>query len=65
MLDDAALELDRAAGHCRVAAEHLRAGEVPRSAAHAWAGYAHAREAVERLHEQARVHAAKSRLPTD
>ena len=65
LYDEAAREFDRAAGHCRVAAEHLRNGEIPRGAAHAWAAYGHAREAAERLDEQARTHATKSRLPTD
>ena len=65
LFDQAAGELERAAGHCRVAAEHFQAGEVPRGAAHAWAAYGHAHEAAERLEQQARTHAAKSRLPTD
>jgi hypothetical protein len=65
LCEEAAHELDRAAGHCRVSAEHFRGGEVPRGAAHAWAAFGHAREALDRLEEQARVHATHSRLPGD
>ncbi len=61
----AAAELDRAAGHCRVAAEHFRNGEVPRGAAHAWASFGHVREALDRLERQARDHASRSLLPGD
>ncbi|HST26087.1 MAG TPA: hypothetical protein VLJ76_08845 [Gaiellaceae bacterium] len=64
LYEEAAQELDRAAGHCRVSAEHLRGGEVPRGAAHAWAAFGHAREALDRLEQQAREHAKHSRLPT-
>lgn len=63
LYDDAAVELDRAAGHCRVAAEHFRNREVPRACAHAWAAEGHVREAEDRLGQQARVHAARASLP--
>jgi hypothetical protein len=59
--DEAALELDRAARHCEVAAQHFRDGVVPRGAAHAWAALGHIREAQARLDEQAREHARRSR----
>ena len=55
-------ELERAAAHCRRAAEHFRAGEVPRGAAHAWAGYGHVRGATDALHELARTHAERSNV---
>jgi hypothetical protein len=38
----------------------MRAREVPRAAAHAWAALGHADAADERLREQARMHARKS-----
>ena len=63
--EEAAHELDRAAGHCRVSAEHFRGGEVPRGAAHAWAAFGHVREALDRLEQQARFHATQSRLAGD
>jgi len=65
LCDEAAHELDRAAGHCRVSAEHFRNGEVPRGTAHAWATYGHVREALDRLEQQARFHATQARLPGD
>jgi hypothetical protein len=61
LYDEAAAELDRAAKHCEVAAQHFRNGEVPRGAAHAWAARGHLLEAEERLDEQAREHSRQSR----
>jgi hypothetical protein len=60
LYDVAAAELELAAQHCRTAASHLRAGEVPRGAAHAWAARGHLLEADDRLGSQAREHAARS-----
>ncbi|HEX3685960.1 MAG TPA: hypothetical protein VHU60_00125 [Gaiellaceae bacterium] len=60
LFEGAAEELDQAARHCRTAALHLRAREVPRGAAHAWAAHGHVREADALLEEQARTHARKS-----
>jgi hypothetical protein len=65
LYDEAAQELERATGHCRVAAEHFRGGEVPRGAAHAWAAFGHLQEALDRLGQQARFHATQARLPGD
>jgi len=65
LYEDAAQELDRAAGHCRVSAEHFRGGEVPRGAAHAWAAFGHVSEALDRLEQQARFHATQARLAGD
>ena len=65
LYEDAARELDRAAGHCRVSAEHFRGGEVPRGAAHAWAAFGQVQEALDRLESQARAHSMHSRLPED
>ncbi|HSB39145.1 MAG TPA: hypothetical protein VLD13_08665 [Gaiellaceae bacterium] len=60
LFDVAADELMRAAKHCRTAATHMRAGEVPRGGAHAWAALGHLDVAEERLREQARMHARRS-----
>ena len=60
LFDGAAEELEQAASHCRTAASHLRAREVPRGAAHAWAAHGHVRAADALLEEQARMHARKS-----
>jgi hypothetical protein len=60
LYDEAAAELDLAAQHCRTAAAHLRDGEVPRGAAHAWAARGHMLEADDRLRAQAREHASRS-----
>jgi hypothetical protein len=59
---DAARELDRAARHCEVAAQHFRDNEVPRGAAHAWAARGHLLEAEARLDEQAREHGRRSEV---
>jgi hypothetical protein len=60
LFEAAAEELEQAAAHCRSAGAHMRAREVPRGAAHAWAAFGHIDVAGERLREQARVHARKS-----
>jgi hypothetical protein len=60
LFEGAADELELAARHCRTAAEHMRAREVPRGAAHAWAALGHVRGAEELLERQARTHATKS-----
>jgi hypothetical protein len=65
LYDAAAHELDRAAGHCRVSAEHFRNGEVPRGAAHAWAAFGHVREALDSLEQQARDHSRRALLAGD
>jgi hypothetical protein len=41
LYEEAAAEFERALGHCRVAAEHFRNGEVPNGTAHAWAARGH------------------------
>jgi hypothetical protein len=65
LYEDAAAELDRAAAHCRVSAEHFRNAEVPRGAAHAWAAFGHVREALDRLEQQARDHSKRALLAGD
>ena len=61
LYDDAAEQLERAVAHCRTAARHFREGEVPRGAAHGLAARGHLLEAEERLDEQARAHAKRSK----
>jgi hypothetical protein len=63
--EEAAVELDRAAAHCRVAADHFRNRLIPRAAAHLWAAFGHVEIAGERMRDQARTHSLKSRLPDD
>lgn len=60
LFERAAAELDRAATHCRTAASHFRACEVPRGGAHAWAAFGHLREAEDTLEQQAKIHARTS-----
>jgi hypothetical protein len=59
LYDQAAVELEVAAQHARVAARHLREGEVPRSGAHAWAAHGHDLTAQELLSQAAQLHAAQ------
>ncbi len=42
--------------------EHVRAGEVPRGAAHAWAALGHLKTGEDRLMVQAREHRERSSL---
>jgi hypothetical protein len=63
LYDRSSEELDLAAGHCRVAAQHFRDGEVPRGAAHAWAARGHLLNARQGLDEQARMHAERALPP--
>ena len=60
LYDEVAAELERAAAHAAVAAQHFRDENVPRGAAHAWALHGHLLEAQERLAAQAREHARHS-----
>jgi hypothetical protein len=59
--EQAADKLETAALHCRTTAKHLRDGEIPRAAAHAWAAFGHIRGADESLTAQARIHAEHSK----
>jgi hypothetical protein len=61
LFDAAAEELDNAAAHARVAAQHLRDGEIPRAGAHAWATRGHVLAAEQALDEQALAHRLRSR----
>jgi hypothetical protein len=61
LYDEIATELDAAAAHARVAAQHFRNAEIPRAAAHAWATHGHVLRADELLAAQAREHAQRSR----
>ena len=61
-LERAAVELEQATQHCRTAASHLRGGEVPRGAAHAWAATGHV-AAAERLLDDAAIDHAAHSLP--
>jgi hypothetical protein len=65
LYDQAAHELERALGHCRVAAQHFRDRLVPRATAHAWAARGHLLEAEALLDTQARQHAGRSSLSDD
>ena len=65
LYDEAVAELERALGHCRVAASHFRDGEIPRGTAHAWAAQGHILKARARLDEQAREHSGRALLPDD
>lgn len=65
MYEAAAAELERAAGHCRVAAEHYRNVEQARGGVHAWAARGHILNAEAQLDEAARGQASHALLPGD
>jgi hypothetical protein len=60
LYEEVAAELEEAAAHATVAAQHFRDENVPRGAAHAWAIRGHLLEVRERLDAQAREHARHS-----
>jgi hypothetical protein len=60
LYDEVAAELERAAAHAAVAAQHFRNENVPRGSAHALAVHGHVAEAQARLEQQAREHARLS-----
>ena len=60
LFDSAAEELELAGAHALRAAEHVRAGAVPRGTAHAWAALGHPKTAEDRLLAQARDHRQRS-----
>ena len=62
LYDEVAAELERAVGHCRVAAQHFRDELVPRGTAHAWAARGHLLKAESLLDEQARDHSSHALL---
>ncbi len=64
LYDEVAAELEQAAAHASVAAQHFRDENVPRGAAHAGAARGHILEAQARLDDQAREHARVSRPET-
>lgn len=59
-LEEIAVELERAAQHCRVAAQHYRERNVPRAAAHAWAAQGHVHHGTQALLQLSEEHAARS-----
>ena len=60
--DDSARELDRAAAHLRIAAEHFRAHDVPRGCAHAFAAHGHIRVVQRQIDEHAEEHRLKAQV---
>jgi hypothetical protein len=62
---EAAVELERAAAHCRIAALHYEDREVPRGCAHAFAAIGHIRQAENSIDENAILHSGKARTELD
>jgi hypothetical protein len=58
--DDSAQELDRAAAHLRIAAQHFRAHDVSRGCAHAFAAYVHIHVVRRQIDEHAEQHRMKA-----
>ncbi len=56
----AAAELETAARHCRIAAQHFEDQLVPRGCAHGFAALGHVAEAQERLVAATRLHASRA-----
>jgi hypothetical protein len=62
LLRDAAEALDRAAAHCRIAADHLDEGLVPRMGAHAFAARGDLDRGRAALDAAARAHATHASI---
>lgn len=62
MLQSAAGALERAGQHCRLAAEQLEAGDVPRMAAYALAARGELIRGSDELDTAAQLHARHSRV---
>ena len=54
-----AAELERAAAHCRVAAQHYQGREIPRGGAHGLAAYGYVVKAQALLNDTARHYAER------
>ncbi|MEM8766112.1 MAG: hypothetical protein AAGE43_01610 [Pseudomonadota bacterium] len=61
----AAEKLDRAAAHCRIAAQHYSNREIPRGCAHAFAALGDMRIAENAIDDNAMLHAGKARIDLD
>ncbi|MGI5125834.1 hypothetical protein ACQEVB_03355 [Pseudonocardia sp. CA-107938] len=64
-LELAATALERAAAHCRAAAEYLQHGDAPKMGVHAFAAHGDARRGLDALGCAAMAHAATSRVAGD
>ena len=60
--EDSAHELDRAAAHLRIAADHFRAHDVARGCAHAFAAYGHIRVVQRQIDDHAEQHRVKAQI---
>ena len=58
--EEIATELSKAIDHYKTAAKHFRNKEIPRGAAHAFAGYGHINKAEQILKSESIVHAESS-----
>lgn len=58
--DKSADELDRAASHLRIAAQHFRADDVARGCAHVFAAYGHVHVVQRQIDEHAEEHRTKA-----
>lgn len=59
---DAAEKLERAAAHCRIAAEHFNARKMPRGCAHAFAALGEISSASAAIDRNAETHARMSEI---
>ena len=57
-----AQELDRAAAHLRIAAQHFLSREIPRGCAHAFAAYGHIHVVQRQIDEHAEEHRTKAQI---
>ena len=60
--EESALELDRAAAHLRIAAQHFRGRDVPRGCAHVFAAYGHVHVVQRQIDTHAEEHRTKAQV---
>ena len=60
--DEIAKELQKAVEHYKTCAKHFRENEIPRGAAHAFAGWGHMNKAEQLLKDESIVHAENSKI---
>ena len=61
-LETAALELEKAAAHCRIASKHFSEHEVPRGCAHTFASIGHISKANKLIDTCARTHSGFAQI---
>ena len=63
--EEAAIELEKAAAHCRISAKRYKAHDVPSGCAHAFASIGHMSKADKLISNNAEIHSTFARIVED